>query len=1017
MIRAFRLNDRVRELLLPLLPGDLLKSQNSSVSGVDVKAQVEAFEVTFQRMDADGSNAVTMEEFAAYFGALGLGQPKGRKARKGAGVLTLGKQGKPERGRRRNAPPLHEPKHVHTRDPGGGKGGHKGRRQREGSPTGGELRSNSAPSALPLIKAHNGTPAPGLQRMLQMSYTDTWRKPVATQRPPMSPRALTSPRSAGTLAVAGTVANVRASARAELERAAGPGGGGGGLVLSPRGGGGREGGAEPPSYHGAHGMLTGGGDAALLPSLSAAGGGKAAERAGGDDVSDHWAPSVQSLAIMPAAPAAAPGGRLAQLEDWELEYLATETPLRFEVHLPSSQEYVPRFRFSGDDAGRMGGGQGGGGQGKLISWVAAAPAKLSNRVAAQLGRRHVGSKIAEELGFKGFALPNGKTLRLFHASTKRNWRAPPVEPDEPLPDGLATLALPGMPPPPPPPQPSKRDLPKLTQSELRCLRPKKEDRSAESAMAAAYSTLIEEERFVIHVQPGATGSMTDMVTKSQKATGANKFELFESVFAPRRLAADSRNFYDDEQVTLRAFEIDFARCNQERFRLLIRSEDDDTAAAIAEAEADGVFDESEVAGTSEAVEIGEIKQVLCRHRDTVNRAFAYWSALGAVDERCDGFSIGEAEYEDFYTRCKLPDRNSSACRKEDLVDIFQTTNEEEATGLAENSEMNVVNADRALLRFEFQQCLVRIAIAKYVHAGERTSKKRGSMSTTEKIADVSEALEALLTRDVAPNLPPEARVVPDVFRERRLYSKPIAEALERAETMLHALFDFYAASMDDQDAPDAKPVVAGGDLYARTLNLSLDEWLTMLDDAGLIDDDLTRQRAILCFVWSQPCVTDEVRRREKMQHLSYIDFCEALCRILAFKPLPSNELLRTYNAKSAAHFFEQVERGEHEGAAQMRRAFDWREERDPNGTGTGGAALRPYLEILISLIFERLSTSDEMLTRKELKKRLERRAQAKRDAIEAQRLAEEEAAMPERMFGAMAEVLAGGQMGGKSDIV
>ena len=92
---------------------------------------------------------------------------------------------------------------------------------------------------------------------------------------------------------------------------------------------------------------------------------------------------------------------------------------------------------------------------------------------------------------------------------------------------------------------------------------------------------------------------------------------------------------------------------------------------------------------------------------------------------------------------------------------------------------------------------MRIAIAKYVHAGERTSKKRGSMSTTEKIADVSEALEALLTRDVAPNLPPEARVVPDVFRERRLFAKQIAEALERAETMLHALFDFYAASMDD----------------------------------------------------------------------------------------------------------------------------------------------------------------------------------------------------------------------------
>merc|ERR1711988_669174 len=54
------------------------------------------------------------------------------------------------------------------------------------------------------------------------------------------------------------------------------------------------------------------------------------------------------------------------------------------------------------------------------------------------------------------------------------------------------------------------------------------------------------------------------------------FDIVESVFAPRRVTNDSKTFYDDEQVTRRAFEIDFARCNQERFRLLIRSEDDDT---------------------------------------------------------------------------------------------------------------------------------------------------------------------------------------------------------------------------------------------------------------------------------------------------------------------------------------------------------------------------------------------------------------------------------------------------------
>ena len=101
--------------------------------------------------------------------------------------------------------------------------------------------------------------------------------------------------------------------------------------------------------------------------------------------------------------------------------------------------------------------------------------------------------------------------------------------------------------------------------------------------------------------------------------------------------------------------------------------------------------------------------------------------------------------------------------------------------MAETSEANAVNDDKGLMRFEWFQVLVRLAIAKYVHAGEgRGARARGAM----KIADVSEALEHLLTHDVEPSLPAEAKVVPDAFRERRLYTKPMHDALERNELML-----------------------------------------------------------------------------------------------------------------------------------------------------------------------------------------------------------------------------------------
>ena len=52
---------------------------------------------------------------------------------------------------------------------------------------------------------------------------------------------------------------------------------------------------------------------------------------------------------------------------------------------------------------------------------------------------------------------------------------------------------------------------------------------------------------------------------------------------------------------------------------------------------------------------------------------------------------------------------------------------------------------------------------------------------------------------------------------------------------------------------------------------------------GLVDADFTKEQAALCFVWSKPFVSDEVRRRRKLVEASFVDFLEALCRVLTFK--------------------------------------------------------------------------------------------------------------------------------------
>eukprot|EP00900_Chrysochromulina_parva_P020753 jgi/Chrpa1/3310/Chrysochromulina_OHIO_Genome00019189-RA len=993
LIRAFRLNDKVRELLLPLLPADVLRSK-SDVCGINVQAQVEAFEIIFQRMDMDGSDAVTLEEFTTYFANLGLGMKPGQRKPKKNSVLNFVK--KPDKLAAK----------AYARRAAAEKAildAQLANQQRAGSPE--AAGAGAGTLSLPALKAaanalqeHKSVPAPGLQRMLQMSFTDTWKR--GSRQP------ATSPRAAGSQSVG---AAVRASARAELDKTAiVPSG------SSPRVAATTATTAPKPSARAtAPTLLPPAPGAAIassgsLPRLpkpkegtAAKGGGSKGGMAKGEPPEaavvgaskpvDLWAPGVKEVELLPEEPSAvdthepSPPQATAKLskserqaaaasavaappplEQWEIDYLSSEAPLRFKVSLPSMEEYTPVFKFAGPEGATLGRDTSQTMGGKLISWVAPPPQKQLRRVAKHTGHEYVGSRIAEELGFKGFELPNGKTLRLFHASTKRNWRAPHMEPEELEPSTLLVLGLHEMPAHPPPPQPSKRDLPKLPQSEVRPIRPKalvKAEAGSTSAIVSAYASLVDEEKFVLTVQPksGATELFVDKARLNQS------FDLFSSVFAGRRIVSDARSFYDDPVVTQRSFEIDFARCNQERFRLLIKAEDDDTANASGAA--------------SESIEIGEIKEVLNKHREMLYRAFTYYAALGAVDGRGDGYSVCLEEYELFCKSCKLADEKSSWCKAVDLVDLFYTTNEEEATGMAEQSEANAVNADKALMRFEWFQVIVRLAIAKYVKAQDGRRQRGG----VKRIADVSDALDALLTHDVAPNLPPEACVETMAFRERRLYVKPVNDAFESNATMLKAIYDFYAASADDEGAP---PQIKGAELFARSLFMSIQEWILLLEDANVFDDSFTRREAVLAFVWSQSIVTDEVKRREPMMHLSYADFQEALCRALAFKSLPSTDLMKTVDARSVSDFYTKLEAGviPPELTENMRVAYDWREGRAPEGAID--RSIRPQLETFLALIFERLSTASEHLTRKVVKERLEARAQAKREAAELRRQGE-----------------------------
>ena len=115
-------------------------------------------------------------------------------------------------------------------------------------------------------------------------------------------------------------------------------------------------------------------------------------------------------------------------------------------------------------------------------------------------------------------------------------------------------------------------------------------------------------------------------------------------------------------------------------------------------------------------------------------------------------------------------------------------------------------------------------------------------------------------------------------------------------------------------------------------------------------------------------VSDELKRRTKLVHMTYFDFCEALARITTLKPLPTRTHLVQCNAATVGKFYMQAMAGLHAGVKMCRKPR-WQEDE------VSEASNKEPLEILISLIIERLDTNgDGIVSRNDLKERVKRAA-------------------------------------------
>lgn len=176
-----------------------------------------------------------------------------------------------------------------------------------------------------------------------------------------------------------------------------------------------------------------------------------------------------------------------------------------------------------------------------------------------------------------------------------------------------------------------------------------------------------------------------------------------SIFAPRVKEADCRGFVDGDsssRVVTRALSRDWNRLlKTTRFTRFIEKHDDD-------------------GDQEDDAEIGECRTVLAKHYATVLSLFTYYSGIAGTRSTKGAFSIQENQYASLLADCDVPDdeddetnTNPRPCVMEVLSGIFVAVNVE----VDKTSAESALNENRALMRHEFIEALVRIAVAKFGH--------------------------------------------------------------------------------------------------------------------------------------------------------------------------------------------------------------------------------------------------------------------------------------------------------------
>ena len=330
-----------------------------------------------------------------------------------------------------------------------------------------------------------------------------------------------------------------------------------------------------------------------------------------------------------------------------------------------------------------------------------------------------------------------------------------------------------------------------------------------------------------------------IATYKSRTKPKTKWRLDTSIWAPRVKSSESKDFWDHENVERKMFNLDWSRCIDcgiGRFILRLDDESEDNA---------------------DADEVTQVASVLWAHHNTVNALFDYYATTGSSN---DVTHMGPNAFSQFVADFRLSDKNSSFCKPTHFDQLFVAADSSGANGKTKEA----YNRKKALNRQEFVQCLVKIGCMRYVQEGT--------------IADVSTAVEQLLSADVEPRLDPKVFAPSNDFRTSHCYVESTDDVLRKYEDSLRLIFE-RACKLDGQDLSKG---------IANKM-VSFASWKEVCKRFELVNLDLTERDVTLAFAMSRMRVSDEQVEKSRilLTHLAFEDFLEAICRLATRKAFPT----------------------------------------------------------------------------------------------------------------------------------